>query len=491
MKHSLLNIVLCVIESGVLYLVPDSNGNGKRVVRKPHPPPTSPPLDEDFDAYTLETREPVTELGTVKDRPTSWAPTSPPLDEDFDAWTYTNTGAPITGTGTIYEEEDRPDSEEEWKEENVQRYGRSNSHRGGLLKRRNRQKLGRNYTSTVSKASGSGALHSGNREQRNGSEIPAQNDELGAGRRYYQHPSSEDHGRDRGRGEISERSLSSRPEAKFGSDSRSKVPKSHTGTSSTRIGSGNHRNGVRDVGDRSNLPLQRDNHHSRQTISRRGPAAHDYEVIDSHVLEEGPERTVTISTWREKVANEARRSEVAMSVYYLSADDYVGNDPGIGERDEFRAPTGQNGYMNGKGKVKQRDLLNDGWVRSKVRGNHHSIEILLFTCDHSSQCTMEVLQHSGHILHGLWVRISPDYQELPRKRKLQRRVLVEVRHAAYLVQNGRNANTLNLEHPRLSVVTEKIRLDLYTVQHHRCLQTEHISIALLVEAPKPRSAACT
>lgn len=88
------------------------------MVRKPHPPPSSPPLDEDFDAYTLETREPITEFGTIKGRPISWVATSPPLDEDFDAWTYTNTAGPITGTGTIYEEDCRPDSEDERKEEN-------------------------------------------------------------------------------------------------------------------------------------------------------------------------------------------------------------------------------------------------------------------------------------------------------------------------------------------------------------------------------------
>ncbi|KAJ3742302.1 hypothetical protein DFH05DRAFT_1363176, partial [Lentinula detonsa] len=82
------------IESGVLYIVPSENGKGKRVVRRPYPALTSLPLDDDFDAYTLETRGPLTETaGTIQHiaRTTSWTPTSPPLDEDFDAWTYTNT----------------------------------------------------------------------------------------------------------------------------------------------------------------------------------------------------------------------------------------------------------------------------------------------------------------------------------------------------------------------------------------------------------------
>ncbi|KAJ3993363.1 hypothetical protein F5050DRAFT_1532922, partial [Lentinula boryana] len=82
------------VESGVLYIVPSENGKGKRVVRRPYPALTSLPLDEDFDAYTLETPGPLTETaGTIHHiaRTTSWTPTSPPLDEDFDAWTYTNT----------------------------------------------------------------------------------------------------------------------------------------------------------------------------------------------------------------------------------------------------------------------------------------------------------------------------------------------------------------------------------------------------------------
>ncbi|KAF8271921.1 hypothetical protein EI94DRAFT_1783871 [Lactarius quietus] len=39
-----------------LYLVPNSEGTGKRLVRRPHPPPTSAPLPDDFDAIT-DTRD--------------------------------------------------------------------------------------------------------------------------------------------------------------------------------------------------------------------------------------------------------------------------------------------------------------------------------------------------------------------------------------------------------------------------------------------------
>jgi hypothetical protein len=81
-------------------------------------------------------------------------------------------------------------------------------------------------------------------------------------------------------------------------------------------------------------------------------------------LEEGPERTVTISTWREKVADEAnRRSEVEMSVYYLNADDFFVERPGANERASLNS-SGRNKSV--KGKEKQRDLLDDGWTRSKV-----------------------------------------------------------------------------------------------------------------------------
>ncbi|KAI0304257.1 hypothetical protein B0F90DRAFT_1666797 [Multifurca ochricompacta] len=36
-----------------LYLVPNREGTGKRLVRRPHPPPTTAPLPDDFDAITV------------------------------------------------------------------------------------------------------------------------------------------------------------------------------------------------------------------------------------------------------------------------------------------------------------------------------------------------------------------------------------------------------------------------------------------------------
>ncbi|KIK57709.1 hypothetical protein GYMLUDRAFT_45876 [Collybiopsis luxurians FD-317 M1] len=321
-------------ESGVLYLVPNENGKGKRVIRKPHPPPTSIPMDENFDAYTLETREPVTEAETVQGRPTSWAPTSPPLDEDFDAWTYTNTAGPVTGTGTLYEEEyhaDSEDAEDERDGELVAGDERSESRRRRNRPLRRRKRLGRSGPLTVS-----ASRDSDNEGPPNGYEattarhhngVRAQYDD-GAGPSHH-YPPAENH---RPPQEATERSLSMIPSSsKIVANGHPDTGQGHYKSQARSImisGNGKHKSGTRN---------RKRNDHTRQTVSRRGPVAHDFEVVNSRVLEEGPERTVTISTWRERVANEARRSEVEMSVYYLNADDYVMDPEPEHEREPFRA----------------------------------------------------------------------------------------------------------------------------------------------------------
>ncbi|KAH9969803.1 hypothetical protein BC827DRAFT_1262988 [Russula dissimulans] len=60
-----------------LYLVSNMDGTGKRLVRRPHPPPTTAPLPDDFDAIT-ETRDST----TVYDEAANSA-----LDIDYDAIT--------------------------------------------------------------------------------------------------------------------------------------------------------------------------------------------------------------------------------------------------------------------------------------------------------------------------------------------------------------------------------------------------------------------
>ncbi|KAJ7133432.1 hypothetical protein C8R44DRAFT_772416 [Mycena epipterygia] len=49
-------------------------------------------------------------------------------------------------------------------------------------------------------------------------------------------------------------------------------------------------------------------------------AGQDYEMLEYRVLEEGPERTVSISTWREQAIQETD-SDDEMSVYYVNAGD--------------------------------------------------------------------------------------------------------------------------------------------------------------------------
>ncbi|KAJ6622559.1 hypothetical protein B0H10DRAFT_2013256 [Mycena sp. CBHHK59/15] len=52
------------------------------------------------------------------------------------------------------------------------------------------------------------------------------------------------------------------------------------------------------------------------------PAGQDYEIVNHQVLEEGPERTVSISTWREQAILDPDNKEGnRMSVYYVSAED--------------------------------------------------------------------------------------------------------------------------------------------------------------------------
>ncbi|KAG6856352.1 hypothetical protein H0H87_005339 [Tephrocybe sp. NHM501043] len=57
--------------------------------------------------------------------------------------------------------------------------------------------------------------------------------------------------------------------------------------------------------------------------SAAGPRARQsFEIVDRRVLEDGPERTVTISTWREQVADEAD-DHANMDVYYLDEHAYA------------------------------------------------------------------------------------------------------------------------------------------------------------------------
>lgn len=67
------------------------------------------------------------------------------------------------------------------------------------------------------------------------------------------------------------------------------------------------------------------NLHRSQTKGSTTTSKQDFEVVGNTILEDGPEKTVTISTWRERVARESKdkgQAKSEMSVYYVSPNDY-------------------------------------------------------------------------------------------------------------------------------------------------------------------------
>lgn len=204
-----------ISESGVYYIVPDRNGKGKRIIRKPRPPPTSAPLPEDFDAVTQECttmKGPDTERGAPSRY--SWVPTSPLRD------------AGNRSRGSLSASHSRP---------------------GDSSVRISEREHGLDLTCAA-------GLEDNGDYSRYVDEI-----EHMFGRRKPV--------------EVSVRTLQSQ---------RSSTTAKYHGQCSTR----------------------------------------EYEVVKDRVLEDSSDKTVTISTWREKVAEETSR-EVEMSVYYINAEDYL------------------------------------------------------------------------------------------------------------------------------------------------------------------------
>ncbi|KAK0469991.1 uncharacterized protein EV420DRAFT_83801 [Desarmillaria tabescens] len=252
-------------ESGVLYLVNDRRG--KRFVRRPRPPPTSPPLDEDFDAITQEctTRGPETEWGTrVRE---SWAPTSPPLDDDFDAVTYTVvTGAPQADVETDY-------------------YG---------------EKPRTETAPSVSERK----LHRRDRSIASTSQRPTRGyDEFGMEDCDYEYkqPTRRDMPRSMGSKKVLDSGV-----GRLALERLNGSPMRLRRVSESVLDHGKAR---------------RMNGSTGRKAPRTGPkAGQEFDVVHDQILEDGPERTVTISTWRERVAKEAKYED--MSVYYMTQGDY-------------------------------------------------------------------------------------------------------------------------------------------------------------------------
>jgi hypothetical protein len=63
--------------------------------------------------------------------------------------------------------------------------------------------------------------------------------------------------------------------------------------------------------------------HSKKTAHSRKTSGPRFEVVKSQVVEDGPERTVTVSLWREQVTKRIGPNGDTMSVHYYSADDML------------------------------------------------------------------------------------------------------------------------------------------------------------------------
>lgn len=261
------------IESGVLYIIPNKYGPGKTVVRRPRPPPTSPPLDDDFDAFTqggTTTIGPETEWGSPRTRRNgARSPTS--LDGDFNPKLYP--AAPRT--------ESALEAEQAWRH--------AHHHRDREQTRRNHPLRGEGPVG------------------RQGA-----SDRSGPGFENY--------------GEYGQ--YMTEMEKMFGGSLDLELSVQQLGEETERAKS-------RQIGRFQGAPPGRGHRHG-PAISKPsrlghfesraegdGPkAGQTYEETNRRIIEDGPERTVTISTWREQVAREAR-SDAEMSVYYVGPDDYV------------------------------------------------------------------------------------------------------------------------------------------------------------------------
>ncbi|KAF8887150.1 hypothetical protein BD779DRAFT_531135 [Infundibulicybe gibba] len=252
-------------ESGIFYLVPNRYGLGKTIVKRPRPPPTSVPLDDDFDAATqggTTTRGPETEWGgRVRSRSPNKARSPAPLSEYFNPAYMT---APRTNVGNGHEPE--------WRQ-------------SGPSSRERMRPMSSDQPSGPGREAGS--YGTGNYGDYGQYMDEGENAFIGS----------------RTGADSSARTLGEEP----GNQDVALTRRATT----ERIG-----RGVMVYGQPGRFEM------GNSQPDGSGPkAGQSYEMVNHQILEDGPERTVTISTWREQVARDARSEE--MSVYYLSADDYA------------------------------------------------------------------------------------------------------------------------------------------------------------------------
>ncbi|KIY74052.1 hypothetical protein CYLTODRAFT_416324 [Cylindrobasidium torrendii FP15055 ss-10] len=255
-------------ESGVLYLVKDRGGK-HQVVRRTKTPTTSPPLHDDFDAITTQ---PPTEWNNRA----SWVPTTAPMPSDFDEISY----SALTGPAP--------------------------SHSG--VNRRVRD-----YTTPFQSTRRTQSFTSG--PSRTSSRHPSQLSFSQTPRRQLSHDELEMELVDYG--EFGE--YTREMQQVFPSSRGFEVSVSKTSTRHPRRG------------DLPSNPVRRPANWSARP-GRGAPKGTVYDMVRDKVLEDTGEKTVIISTWRERVAEETKTED--MSVYYLSPRDYEFQEEAFRARQE-------------------------------------------------------------------------------------------------------------------------------------------------------------
>ena len=121
-------------------------------------------------------------------------------------------------------------------------------------------------------------------------------------------------------------------------------------------------------------------HHGTSKTGDRGPRpGQTYEIVDHRVVENNPERTVEISTWREHASrNVLNEEDERMSIYYLSADDYAQDTVDGNTKAEWRmdGPTSP-GALSLTASIRKIDTTSPQAVR---------LDILRLTCRSENHC---------------------------------------------------------------------------------------------------------
>ncbi|KAF8157896.1 hypothetical protein B0H34DRAFT_706631 [Crassisporium funariophilum] len=284
-------------ESAIFYLVPNKLGPGKTIVRRPVPPLASPTSDENFNAIKhgkTTSRDGGTPSGsTIRGRPTLAIRTVSPLAEQSNG---------VIAYPTV--DKSRFDALDSFR----------NSFRG--------MHLGNDGSSTPKGLiwKGKGRADEVQNDGNDGSSTPRGLVWKGKGRADEVHNDEAERKNADASDKAKEKVLEWR-RMKTGSN----LQRTETHPLSKQE---NHklRNATRTrrtVGDVRNL--FKDHPAKALKSGDKGPkAGQTYEIVGRRIIEDNPDRTVTISTWREQVEKEVVSDTAErMSVYYVGADDYA------------------------------------------------------------------------------------------------------------------------------------------------------------------------